>query len=49
MQDKVRIGATEDRFTGAIESQTSKIPRSGYLAAVWCHHSFSHSKDRGQG
>jgi hypothetical protein len=24
MQDKVRIGVAEDRFTGAIESQTSK-------------------------
>ena len=28
------IGEREDRFTGAIESQTSKIPSSGYLAAA---------------
>ena len=35
MQDKVRIGVAEDRFTGAIESQTSKIPSSGYLAAAF--------------
>lgn len=34
MQDKVQIGVTEDRFTGAIEAQTSKIPSSGYLAAA---------------
>ncbi len=34
MQDKVRTGAEEDRFTGAIEAQTSKIPSSGYLAAA---------------
>jgi hypothetical protein len=26
--------ATEDRVTGAIESQSSKIPSSGYLAAA---------------
>jgi hypothetical protein len=25
-------GEREDRFTGAIESQTSKIPSTGYLA-----------------
>jgi len=25
---------TEDRVTGAIESQTSKIPSSGYMAAA---------------
>jgi hypothetical protein len=35
LQDKVRIGVAEDRFTGAIESQTSKIPSSGYLAAAF--------------
>jgi hypothetical protein len=35
MQDKVRIGGAEDRVTGAIESQTSKIPSSGYLAAAF--------------
>jgi hypothetical protein len=34
MQDKVSGGIAEDRFTGAIESQTSKIPSSGYLAAA---------------
>src|SRR6201984_1479360 len=34
MQDKVRNGGAEDRVTGAIESQTSKIPSSGYLAAA---------------
>ena len=34
MQDKVCSGIAEDRFTGAIESQTSKIPSSGYLAAA---------------
>ena len=27
-------GQLEDRFTGAIESQTSKIPSSGYLGAA---------------
>lgn len=27
-------GAREDRFTGAIESQTSRIPSSGFLAAA---------------
>ena len=35
MQDKVRGGVGEDRFTGAIESQTSKVPSSGYLAAAF--------------
>ena len=34
MQDKVQTGVPEDRFTGAIEAQTSKIPSSGYLAAA---------------
>jgi hypothetical protein len=34
-QDRVRSGVAEDRFTGAIESQTSKIPSSGYLAAAF--------------
>ena len=34
MQDKVQTGVAEDRVTGAIESQTSKIPSSGYLAAA---------------
>jgi len=28
------IGESEDKFTGAIESQTAKIPSSGYLAAA---------------
>jgi len=27
-------GQQEDRITGAIEAQTSKIPSSGYLAAA---------------
>ena len=27
-------GQTEDRVTGAIEAQTSKVPTSGYLAAA---------------
>jgi hypothetical protein len=27
-------GEAEDRITGAIESQTSRIPSSGYLAAA---------------
>ena len=35
MPDKVRGGVGEDRFTGAIESQTSKVPSSGYLAAAF--------------
>jgi hypothetical protein len=35
MEDKVRDGVSEDRFTGAIESQTSKRPSSGYLAAAF--------------
>jgi len=35
MQEKVRSGVAEGRFTGAIESQTSKIPSSGYLAAAF--------------
>ena len=35
MQDKVRSGVLEDRFTGAIESKTSKVPSSGYLAAAF--------------
>ncbi|HWR37190.1 MAG TPA: hypothetical protein VN622_15105 [Clostridia bacterium] len=34
MDTKVYRGESEDRFTGAIESQTSKIPSSGYLAAA---------------
>ncbi len=34
MEDKVHIGAPEDSITGAIESQTSKIPSAGYLAAA---------------
>jgi hypothetical protein len=35
MEMRVEKGrATEDRFTGAIESQTSQIPSSGYLAAA---------------
>jgi hypothetical protein len=35
MQNKVSGGIAEDRFTGAIESQTSKVPSSGYLAAAF--------------
>jgi len=35
MQDKVRSGVLEDRFTGAIESKTSKFARAGYLAAAF--------------
>jgi hypothetical protein len=35
MQDKVHRGVSEDRVTGAIESQTSKVPSSGYLAAAF--------------
>jgi hypothetical protein len=34
MQDKVHGGVSEDRITGAIESQTSKIPSTGYLVAA---------------
>jgi hypothetical protein len=33
METSVR-GQTEDRVTGALESQTSKIPSSGYLGAA---------------
>jgi hypothetical protein len=33
MQTRVS-GEREDRFTGAIESQTSKIPSTGYLGAA---------------
>ncbi len=29
---KVEQGYPEDRFTGALESQTAKVPSSGYLA-----------------
>ena len=35
MQDKVSSGVAEDRFTGAIESQTSQMPSSGYLEAAF--------------
>ena len=35
MEDKVRNGNTEGRFTGVIESQTSKVPSAGYLAAAF--------------
>lgn len=34
MESKVYRGEQEDRFTGAIESQTSKIPSTGYLGAA---------------
>lgn len=34
MESKVYRGESEDRFTGAIEAQTSKIPSSGYLGAA---------------
>ncbi len=35
METKVRNGVAEDRITGVIESQTSRIPSSGYLAAAF--------------
>jgi len=35
METKVRNGVAEDRITGAIESQTSRIPSSGYLVAAF--------------
>ena len=35
MENKVRNGAAEDRITGAIESQTSRVPSSAYLAAAF--------------
>jgi hypothetical protein len=35
MENKARGGVAEDRITGAIESQTSRIPSSGYLAAAF--------------
>jgi hypothetical protein len=35
MENKVLNGVREDRITGAIESQTSRIPSSGYLAAAF--------------
>jgi hypothetical protein len=35
MEDKVRSGVAEDRFTRTIESQTAKIPSSGYFAAAF--------------
>ena len=31
MESKVYRGEMEDRFTGALESQTSKMPSSAYL------------------
>lgn len=31
---RVQQGEREDKFTGAIETQTAKIPSSGYLAAA---------------
>jgi len=34
MESKVYRGQSEDRFSGAIEAQTSKIPSTGYLAAA---------------
>ena len=34
MESKVYRGETEDRFTGAIESQTSKMPSSAYLGVA---------------
>jgi hypothetical protein len=34
MNSKVYRGESEDRFTGAIEAQTSKIPSTGYLGAA---------------
>jgi hypothetical protein len=34
MESKVYRGQEEDRFTGAIEAQTSRIPSTGFLAAA---------------
>ncbi len=34
MESRVYRGEREDRFTGMIEAQTSKIPSTGYLAAA---------------
>ena len=34
MENRVRTGQPEDRFTGAIEAQTSKIPSTIYLSAA---------------
>ncbi len=33
-ESKVYRGQEEDQFTGMLESQTSKIPSSGYLGAA---------------
>jgi hypothetical protein len=47
MEDKVSKGRTEGRFTGAIESQTSKVPSAGYLAAAFrSHRNVSNLEDR---
>jgi hypothetical protein len=35
MENKVYHGVAEGAFTGALESQTSRIPSSGYLAAAF--------------
>jgi hypothetical protein len=35
MHEKGSSGVSEDRFSGTSESQTSKIPSSGYLAAAF--------------
>ncbi len=32
MESKVYRGQSEDRFTSAVEAQTSKMPSSGFLA-----------------
>ena len=32
MESKVYKGKSEDAFTGALESQTARMPSSGYLA-----------------
>ena len=34
MDTRVTKGEREDRFTGMFESQTAKVPSSGYLAAA---------------
>lgn len=34
MESKVYRGQQEDRVTGMLESQTSKVPSSGYLGAA---------------
>lgn len=49
MENRVYHGVAEGAFTGALESQTSRIPSSGYLAALWRDRHLSHFEDSGQG